>query len=379
MRTVHCIGIFHTQGNDEYSHCAFTQKTRRLVPMLSSLGYNVIYYGNAGFIPVNGPIDGTANYTYVVIHDSMTLEHLRKKAMSELKTDGSYQGNLAKTESTLFKAFHSALVSKMHIHYEPGDIILHNFGIPHRQLAEVFPDAVHIEPGIGYNHVWAPYRIYESYAWMAHVNGRNDEKPRYGDFYVPNHFDTTVFKMPGPEVERSGFVYMGRIQQDKGMDVIGRLSQLTDREVTMIGEGDERYMKALHEAYPKLNFIGPVTGDERARFLQTAWGVLTPSQYFEPFCGVAVEAALCGALPIMSDFGVFPEHLMRTGYGTISRTLLDYAGMMEYAQSMGFTDRMRMVDAYADKYGMEDVADDYRDVFAKILAIHEHGWEGGAP
>lgn len=379
MRRIHSIGLFHTEGTDAYSHCAFTQKTRRLVPMLASQGYDVTHYHAGAFHSIRGDIKDTFEWNSIPVMDTEELENLRALAVEELSTDTVFQGNLANVNTTLFKVFHHALVSKMLRKVKKGDIILHHFGIPHRELGALFPECIHIEPGIGYKEVWAPYRIYESHAWLAYVNGWNQQKPRYGDFVVPNHFDTTTFNIIDHTATRDGILYMGRVQEDKGMNIIGELSTIFPNErFVVIGEVYEQYAELLNQTWPNLYIIGPVHGNSRASYMQTAKIILTPTQYFEPFCGVMVEGALCGAVPVSSDFGVFPEHELRTDYGLTCRTLAEYVEAIKYALDMGPVARSTMSQIYADAYGMEVIASEYRATIDQICTIHKHGWRGSA-
>jgi len=48
--TLHLLGLPHTVTRPEYSHCAFTGKIQRFSPMMRSVGYEVIHYGNAGAV-----------------------------------------------------------------------------------------------------------------------------------------------------------------------------------------------------------------------------------------------------------------------------------------------------------------------------------------
>ena len=48
---LHILGIPHTCTTIEYSHCAFTGVVLRFSPMMRSVGYEVIHYGNGNYNP----------------------------------------------------------------------------------------------------------------------------------------------------------------------------------------------------------------------------------------------------------------------------------------------------------------------------------------
>ena len=43
---IHIYGLFHTQTNQKYSHCAFTWKILRFSKMMQAQGYEIIEYSN---------------------------------------------------------------------------------------------------------------------------------------------------------------------------------------------------------------------------------------------------------------------------------------------------------------------------------------------
>lgn len=111
-------------------------------------GYDVIEYANEG--------SESEAATKVQI--------LSKPEFDEfIGNPGSHEfvGNNADTGLPIFAKFHSILIEKMRPLVKKFDIICHPFGHTHQELQNIFPDAFHVESGIGYPTTWAPYRVFE--------------------------------------------------------------------------------------------------------------------------------------------------------------------------------------------------------------------------
>jgi len=373
--TIHSIGLFHTEGTDKHSHCAYTQKTRRLVPMLASLGYKVIHYHAGVFDPIYGPLDKKKcepNIELIQLITSDRLNELRYIATQELKTTGVFEGDLANTGTSLFIEFHAKLLKAVeNSGANNSDIYLHHFGWPHKELGNIYPKAIHVEPGIGYPDTFAPYRIFESKAWLDQVTGKKNQMPQYGDFVVPNHFDETYWTYD-PNVEKQSVAYMGRIYDQKGCQIFGMLSVHFDVPFIMAEQDDKAYINTLLSKHKNLSYVGSLKGTERVEFLQKAKVMVLATQYFEPFGGAIIEGAMCGAYPVTSDFGVFPETI--SGMGSTCRTFKDYLRGV----SVGLeSENQEMISTfYRTLYGMKAVSNKYQYVLDKIAKMHKYGWMG---
>jgi glycosyltransferase involved in cell wall biosynthesis len=97
--------------------------------------------------------------------------------------------------------------------------------------------------------------------------------------------------------------------------------------------------------------------------------------YLEPFCGVNVEAQLCGTPVISSDYGAFVETVEQMKTGVRCHTLADFLYGINLALQ-GHFDRT-YIRARAQKlYDMYEVAHTYDYIFKTILDIYngQSGW-----
>jgi glycosyltransferase involved in cell wall biosynthesis len=376
--TVHSIGLFHTHGTDAHSHCAYTQKTRRIVPMLANMGYKVKHYHAGKFEPIYGYFDKQKcdeNIELIQLISDNRLDELRHFAVEELKVSGVFEGDLANVGTSLFAEFHLKLLKEIKRNFNGNeDIFLHHFGWPHKELGNKYPKAIHIEPGIGYPDTFAPYRIFESKAWLDQVTGKKGQLPQYGDFVVPNHFDESYWKHD-QSVKKEGVVYMGRIYDMKGCQIFGMLSDVFNEPFYIAGQGDKSYIGALLKKHKNIEYVGVLKGKERVKFLQNAKVMVLGTQYFEPFGGAIIEGSMCGAYPVTSDFGVFPETI-KNGYGATCRTFDDYVKAVEFGLGAPAWLHSDISAKYSDKYSMQNVSNSYHIVIEKIIAMHKYGWTG---
>jgi glycosyltransferase involved in cell wall biosynthesis len=379
MRKIHSIGIFHSQGTEAFTHCAFTQKTRRLPSILAeATGLEVVCYNNEPFDRVIHNEQIKDKIRYIPMLNTHQYEKFAQKTIHQYNLDVNTVGHLSKTGTPLWDVYNAKLRSTMLAEVEPGDIILHNFGIAHQGLLQDFPDCIHVEPGIGYPSPFAPYKIYESKAWMHHCIGARGTAPEYGEFVVPHHFDDDYWVFDEDAERDIDIIYMGRVVPDKGMNVIGAISNSRpDLKIAVYGSGNAEYVEQLKQAFPNVYYAGPVYGKERVNVFNRSKISILPTQYFEPFGGAIIEAAMCGCGIITSDFGCFPETINNTEIvGGTARTLKEYLYFIDLLLKMTPNNRMYSSTAAAEVYGRHRAVANYKRVFENIIELHEYGWEG---
>jgi glycosyltransferase involved in cell wall biosynthesis/SAM-dependent methyltransferase len=170
-----------------------------------------------------------------------------------------------------------------------------------------------VESGIGYPHTWAKYRVFESYAWMHMIYGKENKFGGQGwyDAVIPNAFDPDHFGFrdkPG-----NYLLYLGRLNVDKGVGIACQVAKNVGMPIKIVGQGDP---KPFLEFGSHVEYVPPVGIEGRKELMAGAKAFLCPTWYIEPFGGVNIEAQLSGCPVITVDFGVFPETVIHgvTGY-----------------------------------------------------------------
>lgn len=349
--TLHLIGIFHTKHQESYSHCAFTGKALRFPKMMQMYGYKVIEYSNEGS-------ESTADEKVVMLsHEEYATYYSNRKG-----TD--FYGDDAVIGKPAHQAFESRLIPALTERLQPQDIICHPFGHAHQILMSVFPGHQHIETGIGYPTLMPnSFRIFESYAWMHNHQAKENRSGRNYEWVVPNYYDLEDWE---PKYEHGEYLaFLGRISSIKGMDTIREIADYSPYPIILHGQGDPSQW-----FHPNIHYKGPIHGKERSEFLRNARAMLAPSMFIEPFCGMTVEAMLCGTPVITVDYGAMTETVSE-GMGFRCHTLGDW---VDAVYNVGNLDRKYIADIARSKYSLEACGKKYDKIFMQLNDLHRKGW-----
>ena len=132
---------------------------------------------------------------------------------------------------------------------------------------------------------------------------------------IPNSYNNEIFKISETISRSREMVFVGRLVSDKGADllvkVFASIARDTHAMLTIVGKGPEE--GALRDLVAKLgiqervDFCGPLAGEELAKMLSRHEIAVIPSIWEEPFGIVALEAAACGCVVVGSDGGGLPD------------------------------------------------------------------------
>jgi len=364
MFTLHLLGIPHTITDLRFSHCAFTQKVVRFIPMMRAQGCRVIHYGV-------GPKNPGADMHVEVVTEKeqvMLLGHDHQAAFS----GSHFYGDDADVGNLLYREFNKRLRTILMGSVQPNEFVCLPFGHAHQEGVSEHR-GINIETGIGYPTTFERYRIFESYAWLHRLGGAAKREGTDYEWVIPNYFDVAQWPLfTGERAKR--LVFLGRIGQIKGLDVIRAIAEYRpDLEIVICGQGDASPW--LDSKVPNLVAIPPIMGLERAAYLGNALALLAPTHYIEPFCGVTVEANLCGTPALTSHFGAFSETIQPNLSGQRCRTLGDWLAAVAWAEWLN-DEHYADIAAFARaQYSMEALGPKYLEVFQQITDVHTgKGW-----
>jgi glycosyltransferase involved in cell wall biosynthesis len=124
-----------------------------------------------------------------------------------------------------------------------------------------------------------------------------------------------------------------------------------------------------------IHYIEPIHGTQRSDYLGSLCCLLAPTKFIEPFCGVSVEAQLCGTPVIAPEYGATTETIEPFKTGILCHTLQDYCVGVQMALD-GIFDRTYIRDRAVKLYDMYNVAKRYEYIFKTIIDVHngKNGW-----
>ena len=348
---LHLVGIFHTQHTAAFSHCAFTGKALRFPRMMQRQGYRVIEYSNAG-------------------SEAGSDEHVEMLSLAEYqllygdRSDTAFHGNDATLGTKGHQLFESRLIPALRERLQPEDIICHPFGHAHQQLMAEFPNHQHVETGIGYPTLMPnSFQIFESYAWMHYHQGKEGRNGKNYEWVVPNYYDLDDWDV---RTEHGSYLaFLGRITELKGIDTIRAIAEHSSWPIVLHGQGDPSRWQ-----HPNIEYRGPLTGRKRSEFLGNARALLAPTVFTEPFCGMAVEAMLCGTPVVSVDYGAMTETI-QPGMGFRCHTLQDW---LDGINDVGTLDRQAIAYRARSIYSLDACGKQYDKIFKQINDLYRAGW-----
>lgn len=139
---------------------------------------------------------------------------------------------------------------------------------------------------------------------------------------IHNSYRDDVFFDKGEERPRDSIVFLGRLSDDKGIDLLlEALALLKTRgltpRLTLIGDGDYRAgVEALIDSLglqDSVSMVGRLTGSAINDELNRHAIAVVPSRIPEPFGTVALENAAAGCVTLVADHGGLPEAIGDAG------------------------------------------------------------------
>jgi glycosyltransferase involved in cell wall biosynthesis len=291
--------------------------------------------------------------------------------IAKVSNPKNFISDLANINAPIYSEFNKRFKEKLSQNYRSTatDIVCLPFGPAHEYAIKDLK-VVAVESGIGYPNAYKDYRIYESYAKLHYDFCKSGSTIRNYWFVCPNYYDINEWVYNEPCKKRIGF--FGRITQVKGLGIFVEIAKkFPDVEFVICGEGDPKpYLQA-----PNIVYIDPIHGRDRTNYLNSLTAIITATKFLEPFCGVSVEAQLCGTPVISHDYGALVENVEQFKTGLRCHTLADFCTGVQMALDGKF-DRKYIRERAVKLFDMYNVAKKYDYVFKTILNVSNgnKGW-----
>jgi glycosyltransferase involved in cell wall biosynthesis len=351
------LGVPYTITSREFNSCPFTMKAWYQCQMLHRLGHEVIHLGVEGSDPEcseNVPAMAREEWAKFYRHPGSEPYNNR--------TDGPYR----LYHERWAKAVRDAILVRTSKPWEA--VICCTYG--DSQIAATRDlDQFVVESGIGYRHTWAKYRVFETYAWMHFHYGYEQRFDGNGwyDVVVPAPVDPELFDFR-PQEKHQDFVFLGRLNDDKGVAIAIEIAKRADRKITICGQGDPTRFLAGN---PHASYLPAVDIEGRRKLLAEAAAFLCPTQYIEPLGNVALEAMMSGTPVICTDWGGFTETVLHGQTGYRCRTMDHFIWA---AKNIDKIDPHVCRQWVTDNYAPERIAKMLEEYFQMLLDLDHGGW-----
>lgn len=111
------------------------------------------------------------------------------------------------------------------------------------------------------------------------------------------------------------FIYVGRLNEEKGADLAVAAAQEAGVPLTLIGEGD--LLERQSDAPANVKFAGFCSREQIVEYAQKARAIVLPGRWREPFGLVIAEAALSGIPVIISKPSSLASRVSELGFGDV--------------------------------------------------------------
>ena len=294
----HCLSVPYSPTKKDISLCAFVQKVYKFCGEMTKRGHTVYHYGHP---------DSEVFWTE---HINVTNNDILKSSYHNLNYWQTKGFNQSVNENPV-KIFNINCKTELEKRIKnKNEFILCWFGYAHEPCVKHFYDkAIVVEPSIGYDSMFAPIKIFETYSQMHKLHGAAQQNIQIGaEHVVYPGFDENDFLYKKEKSNTA--LFLGRIVEAKGAKFAYDICNYLQQEIIFAGPNimnlpDTKYCK----------FVGFVEPQKRKELLANAKFLFAPSVFIEPCNWTVIEAQFSGTPTITTDFGGFTETVLQNKTG----------------------------------------------------------------
>lgn len=294
----HCLSVPYSPTKKDISLCAFVQKVYKFCGEMTKRGHTVYHYGHPD------------SEVFCTEHINVTNNDILKSSYHNLnywQTKGFNQN----VNENAVKIFNINCKTELEKRIKnKNEFILCWFGYAHEPCVKHFYDkAIVVEPSIGYDSMFAPIKIFETYSQMHKLHGAAQQNIQIGaEHVIYPGFDENDFLYKKEKSNTA--LFLGRIVEAKGAKFAYDICNYLQQEIIFAGPNimnlpDTKYCK----------FVGFVEPQKRKELLANAKFLFAPSVFIEPCNWTVIEAQFSGTPTITTDFGGFTETVLQNKTG----------------------------------------------------------------
>jgi len=285
-------GITHTRYRME----PFNVAALKFIDNMQQRGYNLVHYG----------------------HESADVACENVVCVTNDEFPPPEDGSLLNHQPDLVTIYNQRASKEIANRKQPGDMVLAFYGRANKAAMDDHQDLFCLEPSIGYppDAVYSKYRAFVSYSQMHYYYCLHKLllNPSWYDAVIPNAFTPSEFEFS--DQKQDYFVYLGRVNYDKGIDLCIQVTERLGKKLLIAGPTQD--LKHLnYDKVPKhVELLGYVNPSQRSNLLKHAQCLMAPTHYIEPFGNIVAEAQFCGTPVLTTDWGGFVDSVVHgvTGF-----------------------------------------------------------------
>ncbi len=301
-------GITHTRYRME----PFNVAALKFIDNMKSRGWDMVHYG----------------------HESAEVACENVVCVTNEEFPPPEDGNIMLHQPPLEKIFNDRAIAEIGRRKNPNDMILCFYGLANKATTEAHSDLKIVEPSIGYppETVYAPYRAFVSYSQMHYYYGIHGMllKPSWFDAVIPNAFTPSEFEFSADKEDY--FVYLGRVNYDKGIDLCIQVTQRLGKKLYIAGPTDTLAHLGYNKIPDHVELTGYVNPEQRSNLLRKAQCLMAPTHYIEPFGNIVAEAQFCGTPVLTTDWGGYVDSVV---HGVTGYRCKDFGSFVRAAEVVG--------------------------------------------
>lgn len=186
---------------------------------------------------------------------------------------------------------------------------------------------------------------------------------------IHNGVDLAHYTLRARVPDDAPLVFLGRIEPIKGTHVAIAVARATGRRLVIAGNvPDEHRGYFDREVAPHLServtYVGPVDDRQKNELLGSAWALLMPISWEEPFGIVMAEAMACGTPVLGTRRGSVPEVVEEGVTGFVCDTVEEMAKAVDRVQVLDRSTVRRRCEA---RFGAEVIVGAYEALYYEHL------------
>ena len=289
----HVLSIPVYPTKKEITLCAFTQKVYKFCDSMTRRGHTVFHYGHP-----ESKVNCTQHF------DVVSLD-----VYEEVYKNQKWQTFLPQnTNNKVHDEFNRNASQFIRKNKQSNkDFVLAFWGVGHEDCClELRDDFIVVEPSVGYDSGFAPFKVFESYSQLHKMQFPfyRSNLPSFTDAVIPPGFYQQDFQY---NQEKENYIlFLGRMVEAKGINIAQELSKAHRIPIKFVGP--QNLNNGLKKDNDLAEYIDTVSYKERKTLLSNAKALIMPSLFSEPCGWSMIEAFFSGTPVISTDWGGLSEY-----------------------------------------------------------------------